>query len=266
MNTNLKLASSLSRIAGFLVLMVTLISIFSGEFYYVFMDDARVATYQGQDLIALLSLPLFFLAIHYAKRKKFIALNIWLGLLGFYLYIYSTYAFNGIYSELFLFYLAIISLSFYAIIRLLNAVDAKVTNKFFSRNVPVKMTSIYFILIALLQAIGWITIILQHIKYDEPAPANAIYVLDLAFLLPLFVLTAYWLWRKHAKGFLSAPVLLVFSSIYGLAFLAGQVFKYYRALEYQPIATYIFIVFTFIAIILSVTFLISRKNSVRDTA
>jgi hypothetical protein len=225
------------------------------------MENSRVATYQGQDILALLAVPVFYFVIHRAKKQSLTALIIWLGLNGYYLYIYSIYAFNGIYSELFLFYIAIISLSFYAIIRLVNAIRPSTTDQFFTKKIPVKLISIYFILIALFQAIAWVSIILQHINYKEPAPANAVYVLDLALLLPLFFLTAYWLWRGHAQSYLTAPALLVFSSIYGMAFIAGQVLKYYRNLEYHPIATYLFIIFTFIAVVLSIIFLINKKKT-----
>ena len=261
MNTNLKIASRLSQIAGFLILLVSLISIFSGEFYYLFMENTRVATYQGQDIIALVSLPVFYLAINLAKKKSVPGLLIWLGLNGYYLYVYSIYAFNGIYSDLFLFYIAIISLSFFAIIRAMSAIEPSAINQYFSPKTPTKLISIYLILVALFQSIAWVSIILQHIRYKEPAPANAIYVLDLALLLPFFMLSAYWLWRKHGKAYLATPVLLIFSSLYGLAFIAGQTLKYYRNLEYHPLATYIFIIFTFIAIVLSFIFLFNKKNT-----
>ena len=260
MNINLKIAARLSQIAGFLVLLVSLISIFSGEFYYLFMDSSRVATYQGQDILVLVLVPVFYLVINQAKKQSLTSLIIWLGINGYYLYIYSIYAFNGIYSELFLFYIAIISLTFYAIIRMVSAIRPGTTNQFFTKKIPVKLISIYFILVALFQAIAWVSVILQQIQDKEPAPANAVYVLDLAFLLPLFFLTAYWLWRNHSQSFLVAPALLIFSSIYGMAFIASQILKYYRNIEYHPIATYIFIIFTFIALVLSIIFLLNKKE------
>lgn len=261
MNLNIKIAARLSQITGFLVLLVTLISLFSGEFYYLFIDETRVATYQGQDILALLTIPFLYLVIHLSKRKSIPAFIIWISINGFYLYIYSIYAFNGIYSELFLFYIAIISLSFYTFIRLLGPLDVHALSNHFSKNAPRKIVSLYLILIATLQAIAWIAIILQHINYSDPAPANAIFVLDLAILLPLFVLSAFWLWRSHTKGFLAAPSLLVFNSIYGLAFITGEFLKYYRNLEYSSLSIYIFIIFTFIAIVLSIIFLTSSKNT-----
>ena len=264
--TILKLAIDLSYITGFLALLVSLISVFSGEFYFQFVSEARVATYQGQDLLILASIPIFYWVINLAKKGSASGLFIWIALLTYFLYVYAVYAFNGIYSDLFLFYIAIISISFFSLIRLINSIDYEALHKMFSKKVPEKIVSIYFILIALIQAIIWVSIIYQQMSDNEPAAANAIFVIDLAFLLPTFMLSAYWLWRKHLLGYILSPVLLIFTVLYGLALISGQIFKYFRQVDYHPLPTYILIIFTFIALVLSLVFLNSKENKIRKTA
>jgi len=225
-----------------------------------------VATYQGQDLLTLVSVPIFYWVVYLAKNGSARGLFIWMAILTYYLYINAAYAFNGIYSDLFLFYITIISTSFFSIIRLTHSIDYEVLLNMYSKKKPEKIIAIFFILIALIQAIIWVSIINQQMSANEPAAANAIYVIDLAFLLPTFMLSAYWLWRKHLAGYIISPVLLIFTFIYGLALISGQIFKNFRQVEYHALPTYILIIFTFIALGLSLVFLNSRENKVRKSA
>jgi hypothetical protein len=47
---------------------------------------------------------------------------------------------------------------------------------------------------------------------------------DLAVVLPLFFLAAVWLWRRRARGFVLAPILLILADVKLLALLALEVF------------------------------------------
>jgi hypothetical protein len=51
-------------------------------------------------------------------------------------------------------------------------------------------------------------------------PTSAVHVQDLAVVLPLYLLTAAWLWRRHAWGFVLAPILLILADVMLVALLA----------------------------------------------
>lgn len=44
-------------------------------------------------------------------------------------------------------------------------------------------------------------------------PSNPVHVIDLTFILPLYVITGVLTWRGHARGLVLAPVLLVFGTL-----------------------------------------------------
>jgi hypothetical protein len=72
-------------------------------------------------------------------------------------------------------------------------------------------------------------------------PTSAVHVQDLAVVLPLYLLTAIWLWGRRAWGFVLAPVLLILADVMLLALLAMGAFSAQAgiagALDMAPIFT-----------------------------
>jgi hypothetical protein len=67
---------------------------------------------------------------------------------------------------------------------------------------------------------------------DNGSQTNAVYVLDMAWILPAFVITSISLWRKHSLGYTLAGALLSFFVLLVLAILSMVVFEVW---EGQPI-------------------------------
>ena len=59
---------------------------------------------------------------------------------------------------------------------------------------------------------------------DNGTPTNAVHVLDMAWILPAFGITAVSLWRKQALGYTLAGALLSYVVLLVLAILAMVVF------------------------------------------
>src|SRR5689334_8734933 len=56
-------------------------------------------------------------------------------------------------------------------------------------------------------------------------PTNPVYVLDLGFLLPLYVLSALWLLRRRDLGYLLAGQFLVASTLLSLSIISSTLFQ-----------------------------------------
>lgn len=160
--------------------------------------DAPVNAAQavGQDLITLVvALPVLVVSAVLALRGSMRAHLVWLGALGYLVYTYLSYALAIEFNSLFLVHVALVGLSLYTLIGGLATTDFVGIKARFSRGTPLKAVSI------------------------------VVHVLDMALLLPANVLTAIWLWRRRAQGYVLAETLLSLLSILVLAIISMPVFQ-----------------------------------------
>jgi len=61
---------------------------------------------------------------------------------------------------------------------------------------------------------------------DVKLPTNPVYVLDLAFLIPLYIVTAIWLLRRHPWSGLLAGGLAVFNSLLSVSIVSSTLVQY----------------------------------------
>lgn len=172
----------------------------------------------GNDLVTLcLVIPIFISALIFTKKGSSRALLLWMGVLGYMFYNYAFYLFGAAFNAFFLVYVALFSLSGYALISgLSNLHVADIRNKF-NPNTPVKGISIFLLFISL--PLGFVEVIqvLNYIIRDiEPAIPTLIYALDLSIVVPNTALAAILLWKKHPWGYVLAAIMLVKAFTYGM--------------------------------------------------
>lgn len=189
--------------------------------YGLFVDDAyRVAhdvaaQGRGQDLLTLLTVPVFIRAAVHARSGSLRAHLIWLGLLLYVTYTYMSYAFGVPFNAAFLLYVAAAGLGSYALLDGLLRIDVGAVAPAFT-HAPRRAVATVLVVSAALFALAWLSDIVpallagglpvSRMAYDLP---NPIHVLDLAWLIPLVVATAVMLRRRHPAADVLAAVLLV---------------------------------------------------------
>lgn len=155
---------------------------------------------------------------------------IWSGVIFYLVYSYVIYCFSLHFNFLFLVYCFILGLSFYSFIYfIMSNINEPITDGY-NINVPIKTTSIFFIIIAIIFYSLWLTeIISTLIKNEIPKSitdngtvTNPVHLLDLSIVLPLLFITAILLLKKKLLGFLLAPAMLVFCILMSLA-IGGMV-------------------------------------------
>lgn len=249
----------LSFILSLFVLIASAIGIFGDDIYAIFAEASLRSDAKGQDLVALISIIFLLLSIISVRNGSLKGYFVWMGLLLFYFYAYAIYAFNGFYSALFIFYLIIIGLSFYALIGLFSSMDLNTLKNYFTAKIPHRATGVYFILIVIFLLPVWLSIVIKSMRTFEIPPSNALYVLDLSIFFPAYILAALWLWKRTIWGYILGAVLLVKSVTFGLTFLFGQFFKYYSELEINTYMIWIFLIFTLAGLILLFLFFKNLK-------
>lgn len=200
-----------------------------------------VAQAKGQDLISLVVvLPTLISTATLANRGSMPARLIWLGGLIYLVYCYVMAAFTVKYNQLFLVYIALLGCSLYALVGNLVTLDMVEVKACFTEKASVKVASSYLAVLAFLFYAVWLSEIIPALAagkipqsvVDNGTPTNSVHVLDMAWILPAFVITSIGLRRNHPWGYPLAGALLSYLVLLVLAILSMVVFL---ALNGEPV-------------------------------
>jgi hypothetical protein len=131
-----------------------------------------------------------------------------------------------------LIYVALFSLSIYALIFGFVSLDINGIGARFQANTPVKWIGGFLLAFALLLGGMWIARWLGFaVSGQVPAdivqtghPTGMVYALDLSLLLPNLALSAIWLWQRRSWGYVLASVVTIKGATYALALIAMSPF------------------------------------------
>jgi hypothetical protein len=188
---------------------------------------------RGQDLVTLLAIePLLLVALLAYRSRPIVASLAWAGALSYVLYTYAMYSYATYFNALFLVYVALFSASLFALIDLLAHLDSAQVRAAMNPALPIRVIAAFCALIGLFFLVAWLgQIVPATLQGTVPealllakTPTSAVHVQDLAVALPLYFLTAVWLWRRRALGFVLAPILLILADVMLLALLAMGAF------------------------------------------
>ena len=213
----------LSSIASVLVIISSSSGLIIGpSLYQPMTPDELLPGSLSQDTVSLLvGITVFILSV----RRKRLQLDslVWLGLLGYLIYAYSLYSFEGVYNPLFLCYVAILGLTVWSVILFfwhahLDRVRAD------KKAPPRRITACFLLALVLLFLLLWLSIIVPAMFSRVPPDGNAIFVQDLAFVLPLLAATARLLWKADPLGDVLAVPILVKAGLVGISVFLGAVY------------------------------------------
>lgn len=181
------------------------------------LADAATA----QDLVNLFIVaPLLVLLAVRARSGSLRAYLAWLGCLSFTAYNYAIYAFSIHFGPLFLPWVLVLGLSFYALLGALATTDlARIKGQFSGRPIPLAAWTLIAFAAAFM--LLWLSEILPDLASGGSSrsaarwaiPTNPVHVLDLAFFLPAVMTTGVLLLRRHRLGYATAPGQLVFLAL-----------------------------------------------------
>jgi hypothetical protein len=230
--TKFKTPYLLSAFIAILAIIATAGGLFIGDLYQA--DTAWASSQQrGNDLVTLVvAVPLLAGGLLLSRRGSPRAQLIWLGMIGYMLYNYMFYLFGTAFNRFFLIYVALFSLSLFALIFALVSVDAEDISRRFRPRTPVRWISGYLLFIALFLGGMWISRSLGFVTsgqlpqdiVDSGIHTSVVYAIDLSLLAPSLVLGALWLWQRRPWGFVLGTILIIKCTAYPLALIAMGVF------------------------------------------
>jgi len=188
---------------------------------------------RGTALVAgLVAVPLMVLAMVLTAHGSMRAAVVWMGTVGYLLYNAVLFAFATPFNELFLLYVAMLSLSLWSVLALVHDIDAGALAARFSPGLRIRAIVVYIWVIVGLNTLVWLRGIVPAVLDEEPTAfladtgltTNPVYVQDLAWWLPLMAMAGLWLWRRHPRGYLVAGAGLTFWVVEAVGVAVDQAF------------------------------------------
>ncbi len=218
------------RVASLTTLLLTIVATVVGLFVPNFYRDDPVLLPQvyGQDLLTLVvGVPTLAVSLYYTDRGSLRGYVVWLGVTGYLLYTYASYAFMTAFNELYLVYTTLLWLTLFTFVGGMVRLNAAALKRDLGE-MSVRPYAAFQLLLVVLISLLWLSEILPAtLTGTTPAsiaeaglPTSVIYSLDLGVIVPAFALTAYWLWNRRSWGYAFTAVLLVKIATLGGAVLA----------------------------------------------
>jgi hypothetical protein len=167
-------------------------------------------------VILVLGVPALLIAWS-AANGSVRALIVWLGVIAYLSYNAVMFAFATPFNQLFLLYVAMFSLCFWSATSILHQVDVEALRARFSPRLPVRGLAAYALAIVALNGLTWLRNVVPSVLSSTPPSwldgtglgTHPVYVLDLAFWLPLMAVAAFWLWHRRPWGYLLVGSILI---------------------------------------------------------
>lgn len=189
---------------------------------------------RGTALVVLVvAVPALVVSMLAAARGWVAAVIVWLGATAHLLYNGVLFLFATPFNRLFLLYCAMFALSVWTAISVLRAIDVPAfAAAQVGRALPARAIASYLWVIAALNALVWLARVVPATFNGTPPaflegtglPTNPVYVQDLSFWIPLMVVSAFWLWRRRAWGYVLGGALLVWGPIESVSIAVDQAF------------------------------------------
>jgi hypothetical protein len=184
--------------------------------------------------VALLAdgLPVLIVAMIGTARGSARAFVVWLGTLGYLIYQAVLLCFATPLNNLFLLYVAYLSLAVWSAVMLLRATDLHAFASRLSDAVPARVAAAAALVIVVLNAGAWLSKIVPAVLSSRPTSVmdgtglviNPVYVQDLAVWLPLLAAAAVACWRRASWGLLITTAMLAMFVLESISISVDQWF------------------------------------------
>lgn len=187
-----------------------------GQGLYAHDSVSIVAQGLASDLITLLlAIPATLIALFYSHRNSFKARLILTGILGYFLYTYTSYAFLWHYNVFFVVYVLIMSLSFFAFVIMMTSFDLPSIQTHFNSPFKAKPIIGFQWFVAVMVGALWISKLIPT-WLNPVAPVGlehyttlVIQALDLGFIVPTAILSALLLQQRKPLGYLLSSIVMI---------------------------------------------------------
>jgi hypothetical protein len=227
----------------------------------LYRNDPLSWSVQGraQDAVTLfLGVPVLAAALLWANRGSLRGRLLLTGVLGYFLYTYTTAAFGNGFNPMFLAYVALFGASIYAVVLAAAQVDLPSLPAHCSQGFPRRGIIVLCLGTAAFLSLAWLGRIAPALASGDPPSGLEsgttlfIQVMDLGVVAPLAVVAAVLLWKRTPLGYLLSTALAVKGASMGIALVAMIVNEARTGEEINPVEAGCFIFLAAVMLLLCV--------------
>ncbi|WP_372947545.1 hypothetical protein [Mariniphaga sp.] len=175
----------------------------------------------AQDVVTLaIGIPLLIIVLFSYRRGSVKGHFLLTGTVGYFFVTYLFYTAMGMYNELFLGYVVLLGLTFFALFNLFISFDLKTISRYFSYRAPAKFTGGFLIFNSVAIALLWLGRVVPPLLDGSVYPVDLqhyttmiVQGFDLGLLLPISFVAGWLLLKKRPMGFLTGVPYIVFLAL-----------------------------------------------------
>jgi len=178
-----------------------------------------------------------------------------LSFVAYLFYGYGIYVIEQIYTSLYLIYMLIFALSFWSLFFCIKDVKYKFTDKLILSKGITRISLFFSIFIPILFYFIWSSDLIKLIRQGTKLEFTfSVYILDMVFIMPAFLIIAYLLSKKSKVAYVFAPVMFFKSFTLLFSVGLGSFIRIYLNMpsNYQEGLPYIGLSLVFLAISLAI--------------
>jgi len=256
----------LSTPLAILVIIASCAGLFSRDLYAAETPNWK-AQAVGQDLVDLLLIVPCLITTSFIAFYRKTAFLLWGGVVMYLAYTFAIYCFDTHFNQMFVVYCMIMGLSFYAALYYLFTVAGEKINEFSKRKPIVKITGIYFLVIAAAFCLLWLSdvvpAVINNVVPEDVRESglftNPVHVIDLSVFLPGIFITGILTLKKRNKGLLIAPALLMFFVLMDITIGALTIIMKARGIDANLSLTFIMGLLALVSAVILIRFIKTVK-------
>lgn len=202
-----------------------------GQGLYHYDTPLIAIGYRVIDAVILgLCIPALLISIRLYRRNSLRGGFLLAGTLAYFLYYYGSMALGAAYNNLFLVYIALMSLSLFSFVLALTCFDMQKLPSQFTGHFPRRGIGIYLVVSGLVVMLVWIGLSIVPALLAGAAPVeigsyttSITDVVDIGIIAPAFMLAGVLFLRRAPFGYLLAGVMLVLTVLLGTSLLAAGI-------------------------------------------
>jgi hypothetical protein len=231
-----------------------------------------VGASQGADLVSLfVAMPLLIVSFVLYRRGSLRGGFLLASALAYYLYYGASLGLVVAYNNLYLFYLALFSASFFAFILSLTMFDLPTLPRRFSPRLPKRGMAIFMFVAGIGTGFIWLSDVINALNTGGVPQALGVnislitYTMDVGIIAPAALLAGFLLLRRAPIGYLLTGVLTILLALIGAMVIGQTVMQLSIGVELSPgqmigmVGTWV--IMGGIAVWLSIAFLRNLSNS-----
>lgn len=175
----------------------------------------------AQDVITLLAaIPLLLISLTTSQKGSVRGRLVLTGVTGYFFVTYLFYTAMGMYNELFLVYVTLLGLTFFALFNLMTSFNLQKISGYFSPKTPVKFVGGFLIFNVIAIALMWLGRVVPPLIDGSIYPVDLqhyttliVQGFDLGLLLPVSFVAGILFIKKRPLGYLTGTTYIVFLSV-----------------------------------------------------